>query len=338
MNQCRLVAISLALIATVSCSSSPGKGNGGRAGVGGASGSAGDGASGTQGTGGPDARGSNETGDGSDGRDEARGDVPAETSADARTDSSTFSCPAQDGDANIPDPVLDGGYAPVANIVPGCPFPRDPVIFSAGDSASLGAAIVANDDGGSIFATDATYRWESRNARCGGSGGTFDTPTASGTNFTCSLPGRTTLMLHIGRLGTTCDYVWNVDIECEVGDNPAATISVSSTTTTGWETVDVFTDGSAVRTVWPLRLGEAPSPPPRTFAAGSAEGTKLLTDLALVGDVSVITSTNCGQSPQVGSISIRAGGVSSGDLHCLRAPTAAETALVQDCFALTGTQ
>jgi hypothetical protein len=353
MKPCRLFAISLALLSTIGCSSSPGKGGGGIAGRGDASGRGGDGPAGTQGSGGRDASDMSEAGDASDVPAEARSDVPAETNAgldagdagspetgaslDAKTDLATFSCPAPDQDANVGDAAVDV-ITGASTGLPGCPFPQDPLFQSAGASATVGLSIVVSDDAGFHHTADATYRWESRNARCGGSGGTFDAPTASGTHFACSLPGRTTLIVHIGRPGTTCDYAWRADIECELGQDPAAIISAGSTPTAGPISVDVFTDGSAVRWVWPPRAGVSPSPAPLTFAAGSPEGTKLLADLALVGDVSMLTTPNCVQTPQASGISIKAGGNTSGDLHCLLAPTAAQTALVQDCFALTGTQ
>jgi hypothetical protein len=294
-----------------------------------------------------------EAGDRSDGPAAATSDVRAEIDAgldagdagaaetgaslDAKKDVATFSCPASDQDANVGDAAVDGAIGS-SIIVPGCPLPLDPFFTSGGDSATVGLAIVETDDAGFHPATDATFRWESRNARCGGSGGAFDAPTSSGTHFKCSLPGRTTLILHITRPGTTCDTVWSIDIECVVGPDPAAIISVTSTATAGPISVDVFTDGSAVRWVSPLRAGVAPSPPPLTFAAGSPEGTKLVADLPLVGDVSMVTAPSCVQTPQGGGLSIEAGAKWSGDLHCLRTPTAAQTALVQDCLALTGTQ
>jgi hypothetical protein len=306
-----------------------------------------------QGSGNRDASDVTEAGDASDGPAATMSDVrgepsavldagdagPADTGAslDAKRDVATFTCPAPDQDASVGDAAVDG-MTGSSTIVPGCPFPQDPAFFSGGDSATVGLAIVVNDDGSFHFSTDATFRWESRNARCGGSGGAFDAPTASGTHFKCSLPGRTTLILHIRRPGTTCDTVWSADIECELGQDPAAIIRVTSTATAGPISVDVFTDGSAVRWVWPLRAGVAHSPPPLTFAAGSPEGTKLLADLPLVGDVSMLTTPSCVQTPQGGGLSIEAGGKMSDDLHCLRAPTAAQTALVQDCLALTGTQ
>jgi hypothetical protein len=347
------LAIFLALLSTIGCSSSPGKAEGGIAGHGDASGSGGGGPSGTQASGGHDASDMSEAGDGSGGSAAPTGDAAAETNAgldagdagpaeagaslDAKTDLATFSCPAPDQDANVGDAAVDV-VTGSSTVVPGCPFPQDPFFVSGGASATVGLSIVVNDDGGFHHTEDATYRWESRNARCGGSGGTFDAPTASGTHFTCSLPGRTTLILHIERPGTTCDYVWSADIECELGQDPAAIISVGSAPNAGPISVDVFTDGSAMRWVWPPRAGVAPSPPPLTFAAGSPEGTRLLADLALVGDVSMLTLPNCPETPQTSWISIEAGGNTSGDLHCLRAPTGAQSALVQDCFALTGTQ
>jgi hypothetical protein len=114
----------------------------------------------------------------------------------------------------------------------------------------------------------------------------------------------------------------------------AATIEISRSTNSPEIDVVVYSDGSADRTV--VGTGGVNSTAPKTFSAGSPEGTAFLSDLAAVGDVSAIPTGACAKSVSFGTVTtISAGGKTSGDLQCLEDPSAADTALVAAGNALT---
>ncbi|HEY6477472.1 MAG TPA: hypothetical protein VI456_12900 [Polyangia bacterium] len=113
-----------------------------------------------------------------------------------------------------------------------------------------------------------------------------------------------------------------------------ARIVVSASTNSAEVDVVVNSDGSAVRTIGPPKNDVLDSDP-AMFPADSAAGLAFLSDLAAVGDVSMIPITLCGKSASFGTTTeVTAGGVASGDLQCIDNPTEVESALAKDCDTL----
>jgi hypothetical protein len=119
------------------------------------------------------------------------------------------------------------------------------------------------------------------------------------------------------------------------GRTQVASITVSHSTNTPEVDVAVYGDGSADRTLQGApRLGLMPM----SYPANSPEVEQFLIDLGAVGDVSTIPTGHCIKSASFGTTTtVTAAGKTSGDLQCLQNPTAAETALANDCKLLTGT-
>jgi hypothetical protein len=118
-----------------------------------------------------------------------------------------------------------------------------------------------------------------------------------------------------------------------------ASIHVTASTNSGTIGVVVYSDGSAVRTTGTARVdGSTLTPDPAVFPAASPPVIAFLCDLAAAGPVMQIPITGgCAKSASFGTtMSVTAGGQSSGDLECL-APEAspAANALSHDCDVLT---
>jgi hypothetical protein len=117
----------------------------------------------------------------------------------------------------------------------------------------------------------------------------------------------------------------------------AAEIDVSASSNSSPVSVAVYADGSAVRTLGAQLSWRTTSAdhPPKSFPAGSPEVVAFLADLAAVGDVSTIPTTNCIKSVSFGTTtSLTANGNYSGDLECPLNPSTAQQALINDCEAL----
>jgi hypothetical protein len=121
-----------------------------------------------------------------------------------------------------------------------------------------------------------------------------------------------------------------------------AIIDQSASTNARSSEVVVYSDGSAVRTVGPPRMGSLllpdggsvpMGPSPETFPPGSQEVMQLLADLAAVGDVSAIATSWCPKSISFGTTTtVWADGKQSGDLQCADAPSTVQAAFISDCL------
>jgi len=328
--------LAVALSVALGCSSSAPKGNGGTAG--GSGGRAGvDGAAGEGGAGhgsGLDAAsGATAATDVSDRRDVGSGGDATDTAADTSPDDdardafaearpSVPACPSTTDDAGTADAASDGS---VDNLL-GCPYAQDPLGPIIGETPYFNVSVdLVSVDGGGEFISDATFRWESRNARCGSSGGTFSDPTGGATTFTCALPGTTIVTVHLGRAHTACDRVMTWRIECQVGGNPAAVLTKQWFPSYAAVNVDLFSDGSALR----YSTGSPPPPvPDRTYAAGSAEGTTVLDDLPRV-DLSSFMPVQCA-STVTSYTGVQVGADRGGPFECVNDLTPAELTLRHD--------
>jgi hypothetical protein len=224
----------------------------------------------------------------------------------------------------------DGGDGAV--VAPGiCPYGQDPLPVVSGPSTQVGVNGVVRFDGGGET-TDVTYRWESLNMRCGSPGGTFGNANVSSTTFTCSLPGETIITVHMGRQNTSCDVVVTWHMVCEVGGSPSVTLDVSRTLTIAALHVDVFADGSAVRSL--VSIGTPPAVP-KTFPPGSTAVTKLLGALGSFDELAGRDLATCPASAPASRTLLSVGQSSAGPLECLTNLTPGQSALVQDSFDLT---
>jgi hypothetical protein len=115
-----------------------------------------------------------------------------------------------------------------------------------------------------------------------------------------------------------------------------ARIVVSASTNASEIDVVVYSDASADRTLGPARFGTSLDQPPAFFPAGSPEVESFLTDLAEVGDVSLIPIGQCAKSVSFGTTTtVTSNGKTSGDLQCLLNPAAATQSLANDVAVLT---
>jgi hypothetical protein len=121
-----------------------------------------------------------------------------------------------------------------------------------------------------------------------------------------------------------------------VGDGGVVALIVESASSNAAEAdVTVYSDGSANRTIGSPRGSFSVSP--AMFPAGSPEVVVFLADLTAVGNVSTIQIGQCGKSVSFGTTTtVTANGSTSGDLQCLKNPTAAAAALAMDCAVLDG--
>jgi len=114
-----------------------------------------------------------------------------------------------------------------------------------------------------------------------------------------------------------------------------ALIKVSASTNSAEVDVTVYSDGSATRTIGPAR-NSVLDVTPAMFLPGQPAVAHFLADLDAVGNVAAIPIGQCPKSASFGTTTtVTAGGKTSGDLQCLKNPTAAETSLAADCDALT---
>jgi hypothetical protein len=113
-----------------------------------------------------------------------------------------------------------------------------------------------------------------------------------------------------------------------------ALIKVSASTNSAEVDVTVYSDGSANRTIGPARNISLDGKP-AMFLPGQPAVAQFLADLDAVGNVAAIPIGQCPKSTSFGTTTtVTAGGKTSGDLQCLKSPTAAETSLASDCDAL----
>ena len=113
-----------------------------------------------------------------------------------------------------------------------------------------------------------------------------------------------------------------------------ALIKVSASTNSAEVDVTVYSDGSANRTIGPARNSGLDGTP-AMFLPGQPAVAQFLADLDAVGNVPAIPIGQCPKSVSFGTTTtVMAGGKTSGDLQCLKSPTAAETSLAADCDAL----
>jgi len=125
-----------------------------------------------------------------------------------------------------------------------------------------------------------------------------------------------------------------------------ASIHVTASTNAGEIDVAIYDDASAERTLGPVKSNTWSSPAPKSYPPHSPEVEKFLCDLGAIPDLSAvgdhvsrIDETACGKSGSNGTLTtVTAGGLTSGDVQCLVQPTAATSALADDCVVLTGTQ
>jgi hypothetical protein len=118
-----------------------------------------------------------------------------------------------------------------------------------------------------------------------------------------------------------------------------ATIHVTASTNSPTVDVQVYCDGSAARDVVTTDAANPLALTSKIYEAGSPEVLSFLTDFGAVGDVTGIpTGTDCAKSVSFGTTTTVAPtlGAPSGDLQCLKNPSASQAALAHDAAVLTG--
>jgi hypothetical protein len=118
---------------------------------------------------------------------------------------------------------------------------------------------------------------------------------------------------------------------------PVARINVSSSTNSSAIQVDAYCDGSAVRAVVDPVVANGLNVTSKVYQPSSPEVLAFLADLGAAGDLSTIsTASDCPKPASFGTVTTveRIFGQPSGDLQCLRNPSAAQAALARDATLL----